>query len=209
MRIRFVLATVLFVCWSSAPNTSNAEVADDALRIFAQTLANYYGIPQREVVVVHERGIPDDELPVVFMIAREARVPAIDVVNLRLSGRHWDDILRSYHISPEVLYVEAPVENFGPPYGRAYGYYRNHPRNEWNKIVFEDDDVVNLVNLGVLSKHRGLPPRVIIDRRSAGNSFVAIDREFAVHREQHNDHDQGHAKNHKGKGHKGKSHKQH
>ena len=42
---------------------------------FHVAVANYYQVPEREVIVIRERRIPDDEIPVALFIARHAGVP--------------------------------------------------------------------------------------------------------------------------------------
>ena len=42
---------------------------------FHVAVANYYEVPEREVIVIRERRIRDDEIPVALFIARQARVP--------------------------------------------------------------------------------------------------------------------------------------
>jgi hypothetical protein len=144
---------------------------------FHFSLGEYYGVPHREVVIIRERRIPDEEVPVVLFIARKARVEPAVIVDLRLSGRSWMDITRRYRLSPEVFYVPVKIEVKGPPYGKAYGHYRNRPRKEWGKIVLHDDDVINLVNLRFVSEHHGYAPEEVIRMRSGGKNFVVIHEE--------------------------------
>jgi len=83
------------------------------------------------------------------------------------------DISLRYGIGPDVYYV--PVQNvYGAPYGRAYGYYQNRNRNEWNRIRLADDDVVNLVNLRFISERYGYAPEEVMRMRSSGRSFETI-----------------------------------
>jgi len=56
------------------------------------------------------------------------------------------DIALHYKLSPEIFYVHFDRDP-GPPYGRAWGHFRNRERREWGKIRLADDDIVNVVNL--------------------------------------------------------------
>ncbi len=86
------------------------------------------------------------------------------------------DISLHFGLGPEVYYV--PVEEVsGPPYGRAYGYYRNKPRAEWKLIRLSDDDVVNFVNLRFVTEHYGYAAPEVMKMRSEGKSFVDINDE--------------------------------
>jgi hypothetical protein len=86
-------------------------------------VANYYQVPEREVVVIREQRISDDELPVVLFIAREARVPPARVIEMRQRGRSCGTspcTSASGPTSTTCRWRDAP----GPPYGHAYGHYK-------------------------------------------------------------------------------------
>jgi hypothetical protein len=70
----------------------------------------------------------------------------------------------------------------GPPYGRAYGYYKNKPKKEWKTIVLSDDDVVNLLNLKFMSEHYDYPPEKIMKMLWEGKEFVSINDEIRKER---------------------------
>ena len=143
---------------------------------FHVAVSNYYRVPEREVIVIRERRIPDDELPVVLFIAQRARVAPAVIVDLRLGGRSWMDIAVRYGLGPDVFYVPVAVVS-GPPYGKAYGHYKK-PKQHWKTIVLADDDVVNLVNLRFLSDHYHVAPERVIELRGRHTDFVAINAEF-------------------------------
>ena len=143
---------------------------------FHVAVANYYQVPEREVIVIRERRIPDDEIPVALFIARHAGVPWTRVVDMRLRGTSWWDISVRLGVSPEVYYVPVAVVS-GPPYGRALGHYKNKHRKQWSTIVLSDADVVNLVELRFLSEHYHVAPERIIELRGKDRDFVAINYE--------------------------------
>jgi len=97
----------------------------------------------------------------------------------------------------------------GPPYGKAYGHFKNKPKKEWKTIVLSDGDVVNLVNLKFVSEHYGRPPQEVIRLRASGKQFVTIYEEVKKERERkgekasgRGDDDRGEGSKGKGKGHK-------
>ena len=167
----------------------NARVGD-----FHVAVANYYHVPEREVVVVRERHISDDDLPVVFFIAREAHVPPARVIALRQQGRSWWNISVGFGLRPDVYYVPVAYAP-GPPYGHAYGHYKK-PKSQWNTIVLRDDDVVNMVHLRFLSEHYGIPPQQVMEARGRNSHVAAMysdigDRRRAVRKDDHNDQGEG------------------
>jgi hypothetical protein len=165
-----------------APTFADRASAQTAFSVSAHigdfhiAVANYYHVPEREVIVIRERRIPDDEIPVALFIARHAGVPWARVVDMRLRGDSWWDISVRLGVSPDVYYVPVAVVS-GPPYGRALGHYKKKHRKEWRTIVLTDADVVNLVELRFLSEHYGIAPERIIELRSHNRDFVAIHSE--------------------------------
>jgi len=153
------------------------SIGEEGLRGFSLSVGDYYRVPQREIVIIRERGIPYEEMPVVLFLAGRAHVAPGVIVDLRLRGMSWMDITFHYGLSPEIYYVPLRTAP-GPPYGRAYGHYKKWPRKEWKKVRLGDDDVVNLVNLKFASEHYGRSPEEVIKMRSEGRNFVVINEEI-------------------------------
>jgi hypothetical protein len=186
---------------AQTPFSVSAHIGD-----FHVAVANYYQVPAREVIVIRERRIPDDEIPVALFIARHAGVPWGRVVDMRLRGASWWDISVRLGVRPEVYYVPVTVVS-GPPYGRALGHYKKKHRRQWSTIVLSDADVVNLVELRFLSEHYRVAPERIIELRGKDRDFVAIHAEVRGNRGHDDDHrevrssrDDGPSKSKGGKG---------
>lgn len=183
MKPMWIISLVAVALFSLAPHQVQADVSlglsisDGEVRSFYLAVGDYYRVPERTLVVVHERNIPDDEVPVVFFIAQRARVSPDVIIDMRLSGRSWMDITLHYGLSPEIFYVPLAVAP-GPPYGKAYGYYKNRPRSKWREIRLADADVVNFVNLKFVSSYYGYSPDQVVKMRSGGKRFVAISSEI-------------------------------
>lgn len=190
-----VLAAPLLPAPSEAQVDMGLSVGDEGLRSFYLAVGNYYHVPQTEVTFVYERGIPHYELPVVFFLARQAHVPPAAIIDLRLNRYSWADITFHYGLSPEIYYVPVTITP-GPPYGKAYGYYKKKPKKQWKTIVLADDDVVNLVNLRFLSGYHHIRPEEVIRYRSKGRDFVVIHDDF--HRKKQG---KGRVSDDRGKGH--------
>jgi len=153
------------------------SIGEEGLRSFSLSVGDYYRVPQREVIIIRERGIPYEEMPVVLFLAGRAHVAPGVIVDFRLRGMSWMDITFHYGLSPEIYYVPLRTAP-GPPYGNAYGHYKKWPRKEWKKVRLGDDDVVNLVNLKFASEHYGRSPEEVIKMRSGGRNFVEINEEI-------------------------------
>src|SRR6266478_4231540 len=160
---------------------------------FDFAVGNYYQVPERQVDLVRDRALPPDEVPVAFFVAQRAGVNPTVVVDLRRRGVSWADIALHFHFGPDIYYFRD-----GPPYGKAYGYWKNHPPR--------DVEVIDAVNIHFLSEyHHVTPEQVRAEHSRSGNyAVVAGDFEAKSHkgdgREKHGDVPHGHGHGH-GKGH--------
>lgn len=152
------------------------SIGDEGLRGFYFSVGDYYHVPEREVIIIRERRIPDEELPVVFFLSRHAHVAPAIIVDLRLRGMSWMDITLHYRLHPDIYYLPLKKKP-GPPYGKAYGYYMKKPRKDWHKIRLHDRDVVNMVNLRFITEYHKYEPDYIVGARSKGKNFVVINRD--------------------------------
>jgi hypothetical protein len=152
------------------------SIADGKLRSFYLAVSDYYHVPGREVVATKERyRLRDEELPVIYFLAARAHVNPSVIIDLRLKGVSWLDVTFRYGLTPEIFYVPVTVKKVGPPYGKAYGYYKKYrPNKEWKKIVLSDYEVVDLVNLRFMSEHYQLKPEVVMEMRGQGKNFITI-----------------------------------
>jgi len=178
MYIILILLTLFFVLPvsnSEAAVDVGLSIGDEGLRGFYLAIGDYYRVPERELIILRERGIPHEQIPVVYFIARRVNVSPTVIIDMRLGGKSWMDILVHFHLGPDILYV--PVRegyHIGPPYGKAYGYYKNKPKKQWKKIVLVDNDVINLVNLRFLSEHYSYAPEKVMKLRGEGKNFIVI-----------------------------------
>ncbi|HTK81764.1 MAG TPA: hypothetical protein VL633_05690 [Bacteroidota bacterium] len=139
-------------------------------------VSEYYHVPERDVIFIRDRRIPDDEIPVVFFIARRANVSPSTICDMRLSGQSWMDISLRFGLTPDVYYVPV-AQVYGGPYEQVYTYYNDRPRTEWNSIRLSDDDIVNVVNLRFVSEQQSTEAPQVMKMRAEGKSFMRINEE--------------------------------
>ena len=134
-------------------------------------------MPESRVVYVKQHyHVHDEELPVVFFLASQARVDPQVIIDLRYRQRmSWLNITLHYGLTPEIYYV--PVQRVGPPYGNAYGHYKKHGK-DYRKVRLADSDVVNLVNLRFMSEYHGVAAEVVMDQRGRGERFVVMNDHY-------------------------------
>lgn len=152
------------------------QVDDEGRKSFYLAVSNHYNVPEKEIVVVRERRVPDEEMPVVFFLARKAGVAPKVIIDLRLSGKSWMDITIHYGLNAKVYYVEFEGDP-GPPYGHAYGHFKKRPKDKWGEIRLSDGDIVNFVNLRFISDHYGWSANDVIKMRQNGKDFVYINQD--------------------------------
>lgn len=173
--LAFFLAAALAVP-GRADVSLGATLTDEGLKSFYVAIGEHYKVKEEQVVVVKKRSIPDEELPVVFFLASRAGVSADAIIKLRLGGDSWMQITAHYGLNPEIYYVPV-ARKHGPPYGNAYGHFKNRERKQWGDIRLSDDEIVNFVNLKFVSEHYGYSPDEVIDMRSKGKDFISINAE--------------------------------
>lgn len=176
LRIR---ATVVFVAalaagaGAAAADLGPLEPIADLHRAVHESL----GLPEPLIVRLLEGGLPHEELPVVGLISSRAGVAPVRVVELHRGGLSYLEIAHRYELGPEVFYVPFDRDP-GPPYGKAWGYYRKTPRAEWRTIRLSDRQIVHLANVRLLADHYRVPPTRIVELHHHADGYAAIHREL-------------------------------
>ena len=149
------------------------SIDKDGISGFYLAIGEHYQVPEKEIVIVRERKVPEEDLPVIFHISRHAGVSHLEVIKLRLKGMSWIDITFHYGLTAEIFYV--PIKHKpGPPYGKAWGHFKKGKKGGWKTLRLADPDIVNYVNLKFLSDRYGYSPNDVIKMRAKGDSFVNI-----------------------------------
>lgn len=207
-----IAAVLIWICTAGAGATDvniGLSANEDGVKGFYLSIGNHYNVPEKEVVVVRERNVPDDELPVVFFLARHTGVAPSVIVKMRLDGQSWMDITLHYDLSPKLYYV-AFSKDPGPPYGKAWGRFKNQKKDRWKEIRLTDDEIVVCVNTKFLCERYGYSPDEVVGLRHKGDNWVSFNSSVKHHKEAKNksakrhadadDDDNDHGKQH-GKGH--------
>jgi hypothetical protein len=180
---------LLLTAPASAQNVSTGiSIADGVLKSFYLAIGDYYRVPESRVAYTRKHyRVPDEELPVFFFLAARAHVDPDVIIDLRIGQRmSWLNVTLHYGLTPEIYYV--PVQRVGPPYGKAYGYYKKHGQ-DYRKVVLADSDVINLVNLRFISEYHGVAAEMVMDMRGQGQKFVVINEEVGKGKGRHGDDD--------------------
>ncbi len=152
--------------------TLDLGLGDDQ-RIFLNVTNDYFAPPPAVATALVRRcPSPADDYPVLLLLARASKRPPDDVLRLRLDYLSWSDIMFRLNISPAVLFAGIDRDP-GPPYGKAWGYWKKHPRE---RLAIRDRDLVGLAKLQVAAGRHRVSPYTLIAERNKGvtiEHFVA------------------------------------
>ena len=138
---------------------------DDA-RIFLNVTNDYFAPPPAVAVeLVRNSPAPEDDFPAILYLARASKRPPREILKLRADYLSWSDIMDRTNIPPSVLFAGIDRDP-GPPYGKAWGYWRKHRRGE--TIALRDRDAVELVKLQIAARSLGVSPYTIVSARQKG-----------------------------------------
>jgi hypothetical protein len=183
-RLTLICLALLLAVGVKAQVSGGISITDDGVKGFYLAIGQTYHVPEREVIVVHERRIPDEEIPVVFFIAKRAHVRPSEVMDLRLAGQSWMDITLHFRLRPNIYYVALNGDP-GSDYGRVYGNWRQ-PRRQWARMRLDDDDIIKMVNLQFVSSHYRLKTDEVVRLRSQHGNYVRVNSVVADPQYKHN-----------------------
>ena len=183
----FVLTAVLFFAsffqGIFAEIQAGFSIGTEGVQNFYLGVSEYNNIPVAQVAALRDRGIPHEEMPVVFFMAKKAAISPEKIIIWR-TRKHmsWAAIAGRLDLGPEVFYVPVGGPVTGGIYGTTYGYFDIRHKNRWNRIKLADTDIINFVNLRFMSEHYGYRPEEIIRLRETGKPFIAIHNDIRVER---------------------------
>jgi len=111
---------------------------------------------------------PEDDFPVIAFLSYHSHRSPSFILNLRREGYVWSDIFFQLNVQPSVLFVGIDRDP-GPPYGKAWGYWKKHYRaGARQRYRISDRDIVGLVKVQTASRHFGASPFAVIDAQRGG-----------------------------------------
>lgn len=172
---------LIFLSLSCAPTYSKdidvgVHLRDGDLRDFYFAISDYYRIPVREVYIMRERYpvITYEELPIFLLIVREARVEPDLIIRYRKVGYSWFDIMIRFGLNPDRVFERYIVVD-GPPYGKAWGYYKKHPRKV---LIIRDPDIIELSHIKFITDYYKERPERVIEIKRKYTSYIDVHREI-------------------------------
>lgn len=181
----FAAAAVATLFWPAAIPAADTfrdatialHVGDDG-RFFLNLTNEHYAVPERTAVAVVKRcPRPQDDYPVVMLLARLSGRSPDAILSMRLHGAPWVDVFARNQVSPDVLFVGMDRDP-GPPYSHAWGYWRKRGMEGDARAALSDDQIVDLAKLQIVSGYYRVSPYSVIAERQRGST---IERYAVVH----------------------------
>src|SRR5207249_5992992 len=107
------------------------------------------------------------DLPVVLFLAQESSRPVDFIVGLRSQGLAWSVIFTQLRVPVDSLFAGIDQDP-GPPYGKAWGYWKKHSR----EIRLSDSEVSGLVKIQLGSRWTEASPFELASARGRGGKSV-------------------------------------
>lgn len=115
---------------------------------------------------------PDDLAVALFLAGRVGHDPAA-IFRLRHDGLSWWEIGARIGLPVDAWFV--PVShNPGPPYGKAYGYWRKHRHDRRATFRLTDREARDLVALRMIHEYYGVRPVEAMKWRAAHRSLPTL-----------------------------------
>ena len=151
-----------------------AAKIDDRTDLYFSISSRYFGRDQDTVTTWGARYHDPDDLAVVLFISKHSGKSLDELYALRQQrGLTWWEISVRYGVTPEIWFV--PVQRDpGPPYGKAYGHWKNHKHDREANVVLTDADLRNLIAVRMVHEYYGVPVDVAMEWRSGGRDLRAL-----------------------------------
>lgn len=164
---RLFFATALLSGLSAAAQLPLPPPPPDPLHLTAQFLKLD---PPRLPGLGSQVKAPDVDLPIALWISSRAKITPEVVIQAHLGGLDWLSVFIKFHVPMETLIV--PVQSKCPPYGKAWGYRRNHGGEA--AVRFTDLELAEFVHVRAINGIYGTPFTEIVSNRCAGRGMHDI-----------------------------------
>lgn len=148
---------------------SMSSVGDDNQMFLNLTVSKYgYERAELEPVLPRLRSVEVD-LPVVLFLARKSGEPVEVIAGLRSRGFGWSVIFQKLEVPVGILFTGIDSDP-GPPYGKAWGYWKKNPRS----ARLADGDIAGLVQIQIGSRWARLTPFEMARARGQGKKVAVL-----------------------------------
>ncbi len=146
---------------------ANVRLSDDT-DLFFNISSRYYGHDPQVVGTLGARYSNPDDLSVSLFLSKRSGRDPMDAWRLRDRGLSWFDIGVRFGVPMDAWFVPVRRQP-GPPYGKAYGHWKNKSGSQ-----FSDDDARNLVAVRMIHEYYGVSVETAMEWRAGGRSIREI-----------------------------------
>jgi hypothetical protein len=151
---------------------------NDSTDIFFAVSSRYFGEDHGVVQRFGVRYQNPDDLAVALFITRHSGKPQAEIYRLRRQGLSWWEISIRCGVPADVWFVKVERDP-GPPYGKAWGYWKKHGRDRRQAVVLTDDDCRNFVAVRMAHEYFGVPVETAMEWRSSTRDIrVLVSAEY-------------------------------
>jgi hypothetical protein len=172
------LVSLLVALAAGAAGPAAAQEGPGPRQAYLRAVADFFQVSRGEIAILAEWDLPAQEIPVALYVAERSGVSPEALVALRRSGRGWSRVASRYHLDASHFHVPLAEDAGGGVLADAYAAYRSRPPREWSGLTLDDDAVVGLVNLRLLSQTLRLPAAEVLEQARPGLSWVEVYASF-------------------------------
>ena len=111
----------------------------------------------------------DSDLPVALFLGHKSYTPLPEIVALRARGFSWSVIFNKVDVPVAVLF-RGIRENPGPPYGKAWGYWKKNPQS----VRLSDAEIAGLAHIQIGSRWARMSPLEMARARGQGKKVSTM-----------------------------------
>lgn len=145
------------------------KVRDDS-QYFLHLAVQKYGHEEAVLrpVLPRLRSVEED-LPVLLFLANKSVEPLEGIAALRARGFSWAVIFDRARVPVKVLF-RGVTENPGPPYGKAWGYWKKNPQS----VRLNDRDIAGLVRIQIGARWAKMSALELARAHGQGKKVVVL-----------------------------------
>lgn len=144
---------------------------------YLRMISAHFGISSTEATHMAEDLGSAEEVPVVFLLARESGLSPSVVLSRRqrvgpTGATPWTQVARQLQLGAGSFHVEVPDDEVDDRIRGALNAFQAVPRARWTEVELSDADVVSLAHLQVLSRQLGVSKGEVLRARTTAGSWV-------------------------------------
>ena len=180
-RYVWILAFALLAGAVTAPTYAGIDIdfgvaaeIDDRTDLYFSISSRYFDQDRDTVSRWGARYRDPDDLAVVLFIRKHTGRSFDELYALRQQrGLTWWEIGVRFGMPADAWFVPVKRDP-GPPYGKAYGHWKNHKHDRGAPVVLSDADVRNLVAVRMVHEYYGVSVDVAMEWRSGGQDLRVL-----------------------------------